>query len=527
MDSVPPIRSDPPPVPTRRRTWPLVPPAPVMVVVLGAAVAAIIGAIGLRQLYRQNADAAATRASLLAATVAARISAMPTPARRDVLERTARRADAALWLIDDDGRVVEEQSGTASVVELPPLRQLDRGRGELSVGHVAVKFAVASVAPPKGAANKKKPEPRQRLVVACEVPESPEGVGELISTLLLLTGLLSGIAAAVAYAVSRGVRVDVGELAQRIHEIAGRGRDRADRAQDVVPIATLDEVGELGAAFNELAERFASAEKGYADALARLEEIDRERSTFLATVSHELRSPLNAILGFADVLLSEVDGPLQAEAREEVAIIKQSGLHLLGLINDILELSAIASGQLQLTRAMVDLRPIVDEVVREAVGARGDKSLELRVVAIEPRAMAYADARRIRQVLQNLVGNAVKFTPSGEVVVSVEHDEHYATIRVRDTGPGIPPEEREAIFDEYRQGGDRRARRRGSGLGLAIARRLALMHGGSVRLESEVGRGSTFVLRIPSRPPLGTIDRTRISSSKSSGQLRALEVASS
>ena len=339
------------------------------------------------------------------------------------------------------------------------------------------------------------------VIVAIDVPDTPEGTRQLVTALITLTALFTGIAIAVAFAVARDVRLDVDDLAVRIREIAQRGRESADRAQDLVPVQALDEVGELASAFNGLVERFAVAEKTYADALARMEEIDRERSTFLATVSHELRSPLNAILGFADVLLSEVDGPLVAEAREEVAVIKQSGLHLLGLINDILELSAIASAQVQLSRAQIDLVPIAEEVVREAMGVRGDKPIQLRVVTSTPSCSANADARRVRQILTNLVGNALKFTPKGEVVVQLESDPYYATIRVRDTGPGIPKDERETIFDEYRQGGDRRARKRGTGLGLAIARRLTLMHGGALRLESEVGVGSTFVLKLPVRAP--------------------------
>jgi signal transduction histidine kinase len=143
------------------------------------------------------------------------------------------------------------------------------------------------------------------------------------------------------------------------------------------------------------------------------------------------------------------------------------------------------------------LVPIADEVIREARGARGDKPIVMRVESVAPSCLAFVDARRVRQILQNLVGNAVKFTPKGEVVVGIDRDGRWAIVRVRDTGPGIPREEREAIFDEYRQGGDRRSRRRGTGLGLAIARRLAVMHGGTIRLESEVGIGSTFVVRLP------------------------------
>jgi signal transduction histidine kinase len=466
-----------------------------VVVVFGIALAALFAVFGLRQLARQGDASAAARAELLASTVAARLGAIANDHRHDLIDRASHRASTSIWLVDPKANVVEEAQVGASAIELPTDAVLRERSGALVTARGRYRFAAQAIDP-----DPSHPERRGTVVAAVEVPEIPEGARELLFALLTLTALLTGLATAVAFAVARDVRLDVDDLARRIHEIAARGRETTDHAQDVVPVPTLDEVGELAASFDALVERFAFAEKTYADALARIEEIDRERTTFLATVSHELRSPLNAILGFSDVLLSEVDGPLVGEAREEVAIIKQSGLHLLGLINDILELSAIASGQLRLARTPVELGGIADEVVREATGLRGEKPVLLRVERIGTRpCVANADARRVRQILGNLVGNAIKFTPRGEVVVQLECDDHYATVRVRDTGPGIPKEEREAIFDEYRQGGDRRSRRRGTGLGLAIARRLAMMHGGSIRLESEVGVGSTFVLKLPTR----------------------------
>ncbi len=472
----------------QRRTFPLVPPAPIAVLVFGFTLAALFGIVGLRQLVRQGESSAAARAEILATTLSARLGAVSLETRHDLVERASRRGATSIWLIDEHGRIADEAHASERIE--PPIEQVLRDRlGEFSTTTRKFRFAAHAVDTiGKG--------PRVTVVAATEIPDPPEGGRELIAALLTLSALLTGVATAVAFAVARDVRLDVDDLARRIQEIAGRGRDSTDRAQDVVPVPALDEVGELAVSFNALVERFAAAEKTYADALARMEDIDRERTTFLATVSHELRSPLNAILGFADILLSEVDGPLLGEAREEVAIIKQSGLHLLGLINDILELSAIESGQLRLARDRVDLVPIAQEIVKEATGLRGDKPVELRVESSGP-ILAFADARRVRQILGNLVGNAVKFTPRGEVVVQLETDPHYATIRVRDTGPGIPKKEQEAIFHEYRQGGDRRARRRGTGLGLAIARRLTQMHGGSIRLESEVGVGSTFVLKLP------------------------------
>ncbi len=452
----------------------------------------LFGIVGLRQLARQSEASAAARAELIATTVAARLGGVPVEHRHDLVDRASRRASTSLWVVGTKGAVLEEAQASSVPLELPIETALRDRAGELVTSRGSYRFSAHAV-------ETVDPKRRATVIAAVEVPDLPEGSRELVTALLTLAALLTGVATAVAFAAARDVRLDVEDLARRIHEIAGRGRETTDRANDVVPVPALDEVGELAVAFDALVVRFAEAEKTYADALANIDEIDRERTTFLATVSHELRSPLNAILGFADVLISEVDGPLVGEAREEVAIIKQSGLHLLGLINDILELSAIASGQLRLARKTVDLGKVAEEVLREAAGIRGDKPVELRIERIAAECVAYADPRRVRQILGNLVGNAIKFTPRGEVVVQLASDAHYATVRVRDTGPGIPKDEREAIFDEYRQGGDRRARRRGTGLGLAIARRLAVMHGGTVRLETELGIGSTFVLRLPVR----------------------------
>ena len=169
----------------------------------------------------------------------------------------------------------------------------------------------------------------------------------------------------------------------------------------------------LAGSFNALVGRFAAAERTYRDNLARASAADRERAAFLAAVSHELRSPLNAILGFADILVTEVDGPLTPDAREEVEQIRGSGAHLLELINDILEFSAIESGQLKLSRAQVDLAPLANEVVREAAGAPRRQARLAPHAGGDRRATRDADARRVRQILTNLVGNAIKFTNAG------------------------------------------------------------------------------------------------------------------
>jgi signal transduction histidine kinase len=278
--------------------------------------------------------------------------------------------------------------------------------------------------------------------------------------------------------------------------VRGMVHVRSEPTGEAVPVRTMDEVGGLTVAFNALVGRFVAAQASYQSDLERVRAADRDRAAFLAAVSHELRSPLNAILGFADILMTEVDGPLGTEAREEVEQIRGSGKHLLDLINDILEFSALESGQLKLSRSRVDLGMVAWEVVREAAGVVGARPVSVRIEG-DAGVYARADQRRVRQILTNLLGNAIKFTQRGEVVVDVGREGRYARVSVRDTGPGISPQERAVIFEDYKQAKDERARRRGTGLGLAITRRLVLMHGGKIDVDSEVGRGSTFKVLLP------------------------------
>ena len=196
------------------------------------------------------------------------------------------------------------------------------------------------------------------LVAFVREPSAPEGGPALLRALVALTTLLVGVAAAVAYAVARDANRDVEFVAERVR---GMVHVRSEPTGEAVPVRTMDEVGALTVAFNALVERFAAAQSSYKTDLARVRAADRDRAAFLAAVSHELRSPLNAILGFADILMTEVDGPLSPEAREEVEQIRGSGKHLLDLINDILELSALESGQLRLSRTRVDLAAVALE----------------------------------------------------------------------------------------------------------------------------------------------------------------------
>ncbi len=467
------------------RPWPLSPLAPAVVVVVGLLVALGIGLVGLDALARASEDHAQERAELLAGTLAARLGQLPIEKRLEAIQLASRRAGGEYFLVNQRADVV--QKVTLGTPEQPALAQiLARKRGEITtrLGHARFAVRPVGVAPAT-----------ELIVVFVRAPQSPEGAPALLTALMALTTLLVGVAAAVAYAVSRDATRDVDFVERRVRAMV---ETRVEPTGEPVPARAMDEVAVLTNAFNQLVGRFAVAEKAYRQDLARARAADRDRAAFLAAVSHELRSPLNAILGFADILLTEVDGPLDAESREEVEHIKGSGAHLADLINDILEFSALESGQLKLTRSEVDVGAIVHEVAREQAVVLATRPISLDL-EVEGPVVVWADARRVRQIVQNLVGNAIKFTQRGGVVVRAWQEHATVCVSVKDTGPGIGQKEQHLIFEEYKQTPEEKTKKRGSGLGLAIARRLVLLHGGTISLDSVVGKGSTFTVRLPRR----------------------------
>jgi len=446
-------------------------------------VAASIGMTGLESLRIDGESRAESTSDILASALAARLAFVPEADREETLQRAARRSGAELILVSSHLQILVDASlGKTMISDLR--RAVATRDGETATGLGRVRYSARPLSA----------DPRSDVLLAfVRMPGTHDGGYALVRALVALTTILTALACMVAYALARDTNKDVDFVASRIR---GMLHVRTEPTGEVVPVRTMDEVGMLTVAFNVLIERFAVAQRDYQIDLDRVSAADRERAAFLAAVSHELRSPLNAILGFANVLATEVDGPLSVDAREDVEQILGSGAHLRDLINDILELSALESGQLKLNRARVDLAAIAAEVVRESAVLVGEKAVTVRVDA-DAGVIAHGDAKRIRQIVTNLVGNAIKFTQRGEVVVRVASAQPYGQIRVSDTGPGIGRDERSLIFDEYKQTKEERGRRRGTGLGLAITRRLVAMHGGQIRLESEIGYGSTFEVLLP------------------------------
>ena len=231
-----------------------------------------------------------------------------------------------------------------------------------------------------------------------------------------------------------------------------------------------------------------------------LEVASRHKSQFLANMSHELRTPLNAILGYTELIADGIYGDPPEKMREVLERVQQSGRHLLGLINDILDLSKIEAGQLALGLGDYSMEAVVSTVATAVEALASEKKLRLDVALEHDLPLGRGDERRLTQVLLNLVGNAIKFTEAGSVGVHAGVVDGSFRVAVTDTGPGIAESDREKIFVEFQQAEQSTSRAKGgTGLGLAIARRIVEMHGGRLWVESTLGQGSTFSFTVPVR----------------------------
>ncbi|MDO8848902.1 MAG: ATP-binding protein [Coriobacteriia bacterium] len=265
-------------------------------------------------------------------------------------------------------------------------------------------------------------------------------------------------------------------------------------------MATTEELQQMNDELQYTGEELATANEGLAAA-------SDAKSRFLRSVSHEFRTPLNSIIGFSGLMSKGLAGDVNSEQRHQLELIERSGQHLLALINDVLDLSRIEAGQVQLEIHRTDLNELVSALVESMRPDAERKGLDFIFKPADdlPAARSYrSDARRIRQIVLNLLGNAAKFTETGSVTARVfRHSPGMIGISIEDTGPGIPEEDRERVFDEFVQSSHvSGSAQLGTGLGLAISANLARLLGGTLTVESTVGRGSTFTLVLPERPDL-------------------------
>jgi signal transduction histidine kinase len=234
------------------------------------------------------------------------------------------------------------------------------------------------------------------------------------------------------------------------------------------------------------------------DKSRQLEIASQHKSQFLANMSHELRTPLNAILGYTEMMVDGLYGTVGERAQGVLERVQSNGKHLLGLINDVLDLSKIEAGQLVLAIEPYSVADMVSTVLSATESLARAKGLELASAVPPGLPIGTGDSRRLAQVLLNLVGNAIKFTDKGKVEIRVVQAGDRFEIAVIDTGPGIAPGDQKRIFDEFQQVDNTSTRKKGgTGLGLSISRRIVELHGGRIAVDSEVGKGSTFTLSLP------------------------------
>jgi signal transduction histidine kinase len=298
-------------------------------------------------------------------------------------------------------------------------------------------------------------------------------------------------------------------MSHRFHEFllpmpadpAFRGFARMQQNARIAPLMLSGRVAGAVALVQDVTERVAR-EAELRDALERAESASQAKSDFMAAMSHELRTPLGAILGYADLLSTEIVGPLSDLQKQHMGRVKAGAQHLLGIIEEILTFSRVEAGREPVHPEAVDPAAIAaDAVALVEVQAR-QKGLALRVVLGDAPAEVVTDPGKLRQILVNLLGNAVKFTEQGEVELRVWAEPEHVCFQVTDTGPGIPPEFVDRVFEPFTQVDSAHTRAKGgTGLGLPVSRRLARLLGGDLTVATTLGEGSRFTALIPLVPP--------------------------
>jgi len=295
------------------------------------------------------------------------------------------------------------------------------------------------------------------------------------------------LALALGYTISWSLINPVKAIEARLNQVA------AGNFTHRVEVINRDELGALAVNVNKMSEELGRLYQ-------QLETASKHKSQFLANMSHELRTPLNAILGYAELMLDSIYGEPSEKMRTVLERLQANGRHLLGLINDVLDLSKIEAGQLTLSLDDYSLGDLVHGVVSAVEPLAAEKRLAFKAEVAPDLPTGRGDERRLSQVLLNLVGNAIKFTDKGEVAIRAFATNGAFTVAVCDTGSGIPAADQAKIFEEFQQADSSITRAKGgTGLGLSIAKRIVEMHGGRIWVESEPGKGSRFYFTLPVR----------------------------
>jgi signal transduction histidine kinase/CheY-like chemotaxis protein len=337
----------------------------------------------------------------------------------------------------------------------------------------------------------------------------------LLALLLALAGIGLAAAAVGGAVLAREVTRPISRL-----QAAAERMEQGEAVQ--VPVEGRDEIATLSQAFNRMTGEIRRREAALEAARHVAESANRAKNDFLANMSHEIRTPLNGILGMAQVIRREAGDP---EQQGRAKVIQDSGETLLAILNSILDLSKIEAGQLEVELSQFELAPAVRATVEPYAALARDKGLGFQL-EIDPAVgdACTGDPLRVRQVLANLLSNAVKFTSVGRVEVSVQRCGDTVSFRVRDTGPGVAPDQLEHIFERFAQA-DSSATRSfgGAGLGLSICRELVQVMGGRMRRESALGEGSTFGFEVP-LPPCAVAEPAQAPAGPENGEPRAVRI---
>jgi len=397
----------------------------------------------------------------------------------DSITSYLRNADASVWVTTPDRSVAPPDRIRQTATGLVALRA---GVGDLFVAEAPIS--------------------RAPWILAIELPVSlalDPLVGQTLRLLVPLSLLVVFVGAVLSLFIGRYITRPLTELTTAAESVSRGTYDRA-------VTGGRDELGRLAASFDAMARQVATARReleqraNEADAARRdAEGANRSKSNFLAMMSHELRTPLNAIGGYTQLLQMGVHGPLTPDQERDLARIERSQAHLLALITDILEFARIGAGRVQFNVRDVLVNDVLAGVEALATPLLRGRPLLLTCVRCPTPLAVRADRDKLCQVLLNLAGNAIKYTPDGgEITVFVETEDRVVHIRVQDTGPGIPNDQIGRIFEAFVQG-ERSLNRphEGVGLGLAISRELVAGMGGTLAVQSEIGRGSVFDVTLP------------------------------
>ncbi len=325
--------------------------------------------------------------------------------------------------------------------------------------------------------------------MVASIEASQAAYGKSQRTVIVVAVVSVILALLLGYAMSLSLINPVKQMETRMNEIAAG--DFSKR----VDVPNRDELGTLAANLNRMSDELGRL-------YGQLEAANRHKSEFLANMSHELRTPLNAIIGFSEVLKERMFGELNEKQAEYMEDIHASGHHLLSLINDILDLSKVEAGRMELALSKFDVPAAIENAVTLVKERALRHSLALEVKLDERLNSFVGDERKFKQILLNLLSNAVKFTPEGgRIAVTAEPTEGGVQVSVSDTGIGIAPEQHEAIFEAFHQvGSEYTTKREGTGLGLSLVKQFVELHGGRVWVTSAPAKGSTFYFTLAQQP---------------------------